>query len=527
MKFFRSLIFKIIFTILLIEATALSVMGYYYVARFSREIDRGVVTRAMLPGTLINQQALSYEAIEDKKAMYDLVREEVVESFLVRRDGIIFYASDTLKRNKNIVDVLTPGEFDVFEKAVQRRYATYRSDVKNNLLSVASPIIHDGNLSGCLLLKVNITGAGQEKHGMAVLFMLGSLVCMIVTTVIAVLMIHHLVIPRIRSTDACLANVKQGNYSARIENVSGRDELSELQNGVNAMVERIDSNIRELNEARMELEHAFQDLRNTQSQLIQSEKMADIGQLAAGVVHEINNPVSFVISNLYILQMYSKNIIDVINKTEEVVRHGGEDAQEALKKVYDEAQVDFIRNDLKGLIEQTAIGADRIKSIMKSLRDFAHPSGEEFKADDLNVVLEEALALVWNEIKHKAVVKKELGVIPPVFCNRGRMEQVFVNILLNAVQAIEKDGEIVLRTYAKDEFVFVEIHDNGCGIAPENLSKIFQPFFTTKEVGKGTGLGLSIVYGIIQSHGGTVSVKSALGKGATFTIKIPTDRRQE
>ena len=527
MKFFRSLIFKITFTILLIEATALSVMGYYYVARFSREIDRGVVTRAMLPGTLISQRALSYEAIEDKKAMYDLVREEVVESFLVRRDGIIFYASDMLKRNKKIVDVLTPGDFDVFEKAVRDRHAAYRSDEENNLLSVASPIAHDGNLSGCLLLKVNIAGAAREKQDMAVLFMLGSLVCMIVTTIIAVLMIDRLVIPRIRSTDACLEKVKQGDYSARIKNVTGRDELSELQNGVNAMIARIDSNIRQLNEARMELERAFRDLRSTQSQLVQSEKMAGIGQLAAGVVHEINNPVSFVISNLYILQMYSKNIIDVINKTEEVVSQGGAQAQEALKQIYDEAQVDVIRKDLKDLIDQTAIGADRIKSIIKSLRDFTHPSGEEFKPDDLNAILEEALASVLNEVKRKAVVQKELGTIPPVFCNRGRMEQVFVNILLNAAQAIDKDGEIILRTYAKDNFVFVEIHDNGCGITPENLGQIFQPFFTTKEAGKGTGLGLSIVYGIVQSHGGTILVKSAPGKGATFTIKIPIDRRQE
>jgi signal transduction histidine kinase len=527
MKFFKSLVFKIIFTILLIEATALSVMGYYYLARFSREIDRGVVTRAMLPGTLVSQRALSYEAIEDKKAMYDLVREEVVESILVRRDGVIFYASDAAKRNKKIVDVLSPGEFAVFEKAVRERHASYRTDEESNLLSVASPIMHGGDLLGCLLLKVNITGAVQEKQGVAVLFMLGSLVCMIGTTVIAVWMIHRLVIPRIRLTDACLEKVKQGDYSARIKNVTGNDELSELQGGVNAMAERIESNIRELNDARMELERAFGDLRSTQSQLIQSEKMAGIGQLAAGVAQEINNPVSFVISNLYILQMYSKNIIDVIKKTEEVVRSKGAQAQEDFKQIYDEAQVDGIRNDLKSLIEQTATGADRIKSIIKSLRDFAHPSGEEFKLDDLNAILEEALSSVWNEVKYKAAVKKELGIIPQVFCNRGRMEQAFVNILLNAVQAIEKDGEIVLRTYSKDDFVFVEIHDNGCGIAPENLGQIFQPFFTTKEAGKGTGLGLSIVYGIVQGHGGTILVKSAPGKGSTFTVKIPTDRRQE
>ena len=527
MKFFKSLIFKITFTILIIEATALSVMGYYYLARFSHEIDRGVVTRAMLPGTLISQRALSYEAIEDKKAMYGLVREEVVESILVRRDGVIFYASDKPKRNKKIVDVLTPGDFAIFEKAVHERQAAYRSDEENNLLSVASPIVHDGDLLGCLLLKVNSAGAAQEKSDMAVLFMLGSLICVVVTTVIAVWMIHRLVIPRIRATDACLEVVKKGDYSARIASVTGHDELSELQGGVNAMIARIEANIRELNEAKMELERAFQDLRSTQSQLVQSEKMAGIGQLAAGVVHEINNPVSFVISNLYILQMYSKNIIDVINKTEEVVRGGGEEAQEALKKAYDEAQVDFIRNDLKNLIEQTAIGADRIKSIIKNLRDFTHPSGEEFKPDDLNAILEEALASVLNEVKRRATVKKELGTIPPVFCNHARMEQVFVNILLNAVQAIEKDGEIVLRTYAEDDFVFVEIHDNGCGIKPENLGQIFQPFFTTKESGKGAGLGLSIVYGIVQGHGGTILVKSAPGKGSIFTVKIPTDRRRE
>ena len=361
---------------------------------------------------------------------------------------------------------------------------------------------------------------------MEVFFMLSALVCMVATTIIAVLVIHRLIIPRMRATAACLEKVKHGDYSARIKKIFSSDELSDLQTGVNSMAARIEFNIRQINQAKAELEHAYHDLKNTQSQLVQSEKMAGIGEMAVGVTHEINNPVSFVISNLYILQMYSKNIIHVIAKVEELVSQGKEGLRENFKKLYDETQVESMRKDLRDLVEQTSAGAGRIEGIIKSLRDMAHPASEEFKPGNLNIILEETLALIESEIKEKALVHKDLGDIPEVFCNRTAMEQVFVNILVNAAQAIDKNGDIGLRTYLQDNFVFIEIKDNGRGIAPENLSKIFQPFFTTKESGKGTGLGLSIVHGIIKSHGGSISVKSAVNKGTTFIIKIPTDRRQ-
>ena len=282
-----------------------------------------------------------------------------------------------------------------------------------------------------------------------------------------------------------------------------------------------------------ELKKALNNLQKTQSQLVQSEKMASIGQLAAGIAHEINNPTGYVSSNLNSLAEYVEDARSLIAKyraliselkqdviTEEVQASISEKL-DSIAELEGEIDIDFLLDDSENLIKESQEGSERIKKIVIDLKDFAHPGDQELKYADLNHNLESTLNIVWNELKYKATVTKDYGDLPEVQCYPQQINQVFMNLLLNAAQSIEKHGEIRIVTRAVDGYVEIKISDTGPGIPKEDLSKIFDPFFTTKGVGKGTGLGLNIAYNIIKKHKGTIDVESTVGKGTTFTIRIP------
>jgi len=268
------------------------------------------------------------------------------------------------------------------------------------------------------------------------------------------------------------------------------------------------------------------------AQLLQSEKMVSIGQLAAGVAHEINNPTGFVSSNLKTLTDYQNDINNLIKhyrklfadlkKTNrEHLSSSIEKQLEQITSLEDEADIDFILEDIMDLISDCKEGSARIKKIVIDLKDFAHPGEDEIQSADINDGIETTLNVVWNELKYKATVNKELGNLPMVKCYPQQLNQVFMNLFVNAAQAIEKQGDISIATKADNGFVEIKIGDTGSGIDKENLSRIFDPFFTTKDVGKGTGLGLNVAYNIIKKHNGTIDVKSQVGKGTVFKIRIP------
>ncbi len=270
-----------------------------------------------------------------------------------------------------------------------------------------------------------------------------------------------------------------------------------------------------------------------QSQLLQSEKMASIGQLSAGVAHEINNPTGFVSSNLSTLADYQNDIRDMVmaykryvSECEKIAKASGDNSACSLDDVLKfekEIDLDFILNDSIDLIAESKEGTQRIKKIVEDLKNYAHPGDDNPVFTDLNENLESTLNVVWNELKYKADVKKDFGKIPKVKCLPQQLNQVFGNLLVNAAQAMDKQGEIRISTSYKDDFVVVKIEDNGSGIAPENIKKIYDPFFTTKPVGKGTGLGLNVVYNIIKKHNGDINVESEPGKGTVFTIRLPEE----
>ncbi len=277
----------------------------------------------------------------------------------------------------------------------------------------------------------------------------------------------------------------------------------------------------ELQRKNKELDKAYGELKATQSKILQQEKMASIGQLAAGVAHEINNPIGFISSNLGTLKKYIDRISDFITAQSDAINKSGGAPLEELNRMRESLKLDFIIEDTRELIDESIDGAERVRDIVLNLKNFSRVDKAESHHADINECIESTIKIVWNEIKYKAELKKDYGDIPLTKCYPQQLNQVFMNILVNAAHAIGKKGEISVKTWNGDGSIHVSIADTGCGISEKNINKIFEPFFTTKEVGKGTGLGLSIVYDIIKKHDGDISVKSEVGKGTEFIITIP------
>jgi PAS domain S-box-containing protein len=272
--------------------------------------------------------------------------------------------------------------------------------------------------------------------------------------------------------------------------------------------------------------------RNLESQLFQNEKMASIGQLAAGVAHEINNPVGFVNSNLHTLGDYQHDIQELVTRYREVLQKiktlptgsSGKPILEdisAIEQFEEEVDLAYILEDSPQLIHESQEGTERIRKIVMDLKDFAHPGNQDRQLIDINKCIKSTLNIVWNELKYSARVIKDFGPIPEIEGYPHQLSQVFMNLLVNAAQSLDKKGDIRIQTRAIDGNVKIKVSDTGCGIAEENLTKIFDPFFTTKPVGKGTGLGLNVSYNIIKKHKGTIAAVSEVGRGTTFTIELP------
>jgi PAS domain S-box-containing protein len=273
------------------------------------------------------------------------------------------------------------------------------------------------------------------------------------------------------------------------------------------------------------LKESNQRLEELHQQLLQAEKMASIGQLAAGVAHEINNPIAFVNSNLGTLQTYLSYLLQLLavyQRTDGLLEAHLELANE-IADVRKRMDLDYVRADVKSLMDESLDGVQRVRRIVQDLKDFSRVGEIERQEVDLHAGLNSTLNIVASSLRQKAEVRKEYGEIPHIEGVPAQLNQVFMNLLVNAGQSIEADGIITLRTGCDDEWVWVEVEDNGCGIPADNMTRIFEPFFTTKPVGMGTGLGLSLSYGIVAQHGGRIEVSSQIGTGSTFRVLLPRD----
>jgi signal transduction histidine kinase len=269
------------------------------------------------------------------------------------------------------------------------------------------------------------------------------------------------------------------------------------------------------------IRHNLEQLRQTQNQLVRSEKMASLGQLVAGVAHEINNPVNFIRSNIPHMKEYLqgfKKALDCIRNQQDCL---SDPAQKQFQAIWEEEDLHFACEDSEKIVQSLEEGSDRIANIVSDLRLYSRSDDDYFTLFNIHEAIDSSLTLLHNRFKHHVTVHKRYGEIPLLECSPGRISQVFLNILSNAVDAIAGSGNIRIQTYTENERAHIEIRDDGKGIPENDINKIFDPFFTTKPAGAGTGLGLSISYGIIEQHRGTISVESEAGKGATFRISLP------
>ncbi len=279
----------------------------------------------------------------------------------------------------------------------------------------------------------------------------------------------------------------------------------------------------ELQRRHAELRQAYLRLNGAQEKLLQSEKMASIGQLAAGVAHEINNPIGYVHSNLGSLQEYLRSLFTVIEAYERALRAPDPKALiPEIDDIRDRLDIDFISRDLPQLMAESREGIERVTRIVRDLKDFSYSGRDEsWKLADLHAGLESTINIIWNELKYKVTLERRYGELPMVECLPSELNQVYMNMLLNAGHAIADRGHIVVSTGVDGDEVWIEFQDNGSGISPELRQRIFDPFFTTKPVGSGTGLGLSISYGIVNKHHGRIDLDSTVGEGSRFRIVLP------
>ncbi|MGJ7916987.1 ATP-binding protein [Massilia sp. LXY-6] len=286
----------------------------------------------------------------------------------------------------------------------------------------------------------------------------------------------------------------------------------------------------ELLRRNQELTELNEKLSRAQEQLLQSEKLASIGQLAAGVAHEINNPISFVFSNFGTLQTYLADLLRVLAQYEKAEQFiANPQMVEQIAALRQQVDLDFLMDDVPVLMSESREGIERVRKIVQDLKDFSRVDAhQDWQWANLHHGIDSTLNIVNNEVKYKADIVKEYGDIPEVECLPSQINQVIMNIVVNGAQAISGPrGRITIRTGTGEGHVWIEIGDNGNGIPKTILSRIFDPFFTTKAIGSGTGLGLSLSYGIIQKHHGRIEVQSEPGVGTVFRIELPIKHDEE
>jgi signal transduction histidine kinase len=338
------------------------------------------------------------------------------------------------------------------------------------------------------------------------------------------------------------STIAQGNFNERVP-ISSSDEVGSLASTFNEMARALslrETQLQELNrnlesmvrDRTVELENshealkrAYVDLQNAQDQLIQTEKMASLGQLVSGIAHEIKNPLNFIYGNTGFLSDYTQKLQDLVDAIEKVPSISPEDRQH-IQRLKEGIHYSFIQEDLKVLIGNFTEGAKRINTIVSDLRTFSRMDTDTLSEVDLHASLEMSLNLLRNQYKNRIEIHKEYGDIPKVQGYSGKLNQVFMNLLSNAFHAVQGKGEVWIRTRRNGETVEVEIQDSGVGIPKEHLKRIFEPFFTTKPVGQGTGLGLSISYGIIEQHQGNIHVASVPQKGSCFVVTLPISQEK-
>jgi two-component system NtrC family sensor kinase len=449
----------------------------------------------------------------------------VLDKFFLKRIHDRMQAHAILLQSNGGIIIGSHSDFSLYSSAFFTPY--YQQENRNNnLLNI--PL--RGNMYGFIIDDISwgestfylTVGASKKESGLAlkkITYTFFSVVgIMIVFLIISVFVASKLFLKPINELLEAIEDLAKKDQAVEIP-IKNDTEIGLLTASFNQMSRNITEARTELKTKISELEKTNQNLRETQNQLVQSAKLASIGQLVAGVAHELNNPIGFIYSNMEPLKDYSAALIELIEIAER------EPAR--LQQAKDEKDLAYISQDLPKLIASCEEGARRVKDIVIGLRNFSRLEEKSSTPTNINEIIDTTLQLLASELKNRIEVEKEFQEIPVVQCNRSQISQVIMNLLSNAAQAIKGNGKIWITTRFlpavgnEKERVCISIQDNGLGIPPNVIEKIFDPFFTTKDVGRGTGLGLSISYGIIQNHGGTIQVRSEETKGTEFTVFLP------
>lgn len=398
--------------------------------------------------------------------------------------------------------------------------------LKNSIIKKRSEFTSE-MMNGAIELAVTTENIEMGKKKIRTTSMIVSGVVFVIGILIGFWLSRSISIPVLALRDAA-DKVGEGDLTQRVTNRSG-DEIGDLGRAFNRMVADLEKAREELNKANInlartneELHKTVADLKATQEQLIQAEKMASLGQLTAGIAHEINNPINFVTANIQPLKEDMSDLIKFIEKYDDIIsKKGLKDEFSEIERIKQDEHIDLTKKEISNLLKGIEDGAKRTSEIVKGLRNFSRLDQNVFKKANINDSIDSTLTLLNNSIKNRIEIVKQYGDLPEVDCFPGQINQVFMNILSNAIQAIPAAGKIFIKTWQDPHNVKISIRDTGAGMTDEVRKKIFDPFFTTKEVGKGTGLGLSISFGIIQKHNGEIEVYSNPGEGTEFAIRIP------
>lgn len=474
----------------------------------SRKISR-LLTRVLLSEDnwqdwLKRGMVPDYLAEEFRRVVGDI---DLMKLKLFLDDGQTIYSTDIEdvgKRNTHDYFHRDVASGKTFAKLVRRDERSLEEQrFARDVVEVYVPIMRDGRFAGAFEFYINVSERMAALHAL--------LIRLSVLPTVILLLAMGFLLWQTRRIDGYIQ-----------QKVQAEAHLEQALDESWRMVEEMGENQRQLAEQAEKLEKLNRQLKAAQSQMLQQEKMASIGQLAAGVAHEINNPVGFVNANLGTLGKYFERFLTFRSQIRQWLEEGGNgEALDRLKRLERELKLNAVCEDVPDLIAESRQGMERVKEIVQNLKSFSRVDSKGWQQADLNECLEATLKVVWNELKYKAKVSKDYGALPKTFCRPQELNQVFMNLLVNAAHAIEKEGVITIVTRAREQDISVAISDTGCGIPEDVRTRIFEPFFTTKEVGKGTGLGLSISWDIVRRHGGRIEVDSKPGEGTTFTVILP------
>jgi signal transduction histidine kinase len=495
---------------------------YYYPAQQEKELAANYENEVQNLANTISMAveiALTEETFKNLKGAMGLVKDDP------RLQFVKLHVMDTVWNKDHI-----PHLKDTVIKTFPEESMDTRSGRKGKSVIRKTSPFNSKIMSGLIEVGLNTDIIERDKRKIRNTSLVASAAVLAIGILIGFWLSRSISVPVLALRDAA-NKVGDGDLTPRVINHSG-DEIGELARAFNKMVEDLYKAREGLNTANLDLTSTNQtlhktvaDLKATQDQLIQAEKMASLGQLTAGIAHEINNPINFVSANIQPLKDDLRDILELVGVYEKVIKEHlpkkeADEVQQLREKIKIEMTLQEVNDLLKGMEE----GAKRTSEIVKGLRNFSRLDQNVFLSADINESLDSCLVLLNNSYKNRIKIVRQFAEIPEVDCLPGQINQVFMNILSNAIQAVPDEGTIFVRTWPVDNMVKISIRDTGTGMTDEVQKKIFDPFFTTKGVGKGTGLGMSISFGIIQKHNGRIELFSKPGAGSEFVITLPVNQ---